>query len=145
MKKLTLKAKLSALTMVIGFGAFMAPAASAYTVYTLANNYYAIVCTDGQIFSYSGSAGGVGIVAPALCEGHGGIAGGNGGGPTPVKATAELERTAKSCVGGKKIDAKTTQCKTRIRVNRIEMKSSVSSPDVVSPRDAASGLPTGKR
>lgn len=145
MKKLTLKTKLSALTMVIGLGTLMAPAASAYTVYTLANNYYAIVCTDGQIFSYSGGPGGIGIVAPSLCEGHGGLAGGNGGGPTPVKATAELERTAKSCVGGKKIDANTTQCKTRIRVNRIEMKSSASSPEVVSPRDAASGLPTGKR
>ena len=140
MKKFALNVKLSALTMVISFGAFMAPVASAYTVYNLANNYYAIVCTDGQIFSYSGGAGGVGIVAPALCEGHGGLAGGNGGGPTPVAASAEIERIAKSCVGGKKIDTKTTQCTTRIRVNRIEMKSSV-----LSPRDAASGLPTGKR
>lgn len=141
MKAFNLKAKLTALTLLAAASSVLfAPAASAYTVYTLANNYYAIVCTDGQIFSYSGGPGGIGIVAPALCEGHGGIAGGNGGGVTTVPATAELQRTASSCAStGKKLDATTTRCRTKIRVNRIEMKSAVS------PRDAASGLPTGKR
>jgi len=141
MNKLNLKTQLTTLALIASIGGLFAPVASAYTVYTLANNYYAIVCTDGQIFSYSGGAGGIGIVAPALCEGHGGIAGGNGGGVTTAPATAELTSAAQSCAGsaGKKIDEKTTACSTRIRVNRIEMKSAVS------PRDAASGLPTGKR
>lgn len=140
MKTFNFKASLATLTLITGISALFAPAASAYTVYTLANNYYAIVCTDGQIFSYSGGPSGIGIVAPSLCEGHGGLAGGNGGGLTTAPATAELQRSLQSCAtSGKKINAVTTQCKTNIRVNRIEMKSAVS------PRDAASGLPTGKR
>ena len=140
MNKQNLKTKLAALALVVSVGGLFAPLASAYTVYTLANNYYAIVCADGQIFSYSGGPGGIGIVAPALCEGHGGIAGGNGGGATAVPASAELRTATQSCASsGKKIDAQTTACATRFRVNRIESKA------VDSPRDAASGLATGKR
>lgn len=141
MNTLNLKAQLTTLALIASIGGLFSPVASAYTVYTLANNYYAIVCTDGQIFSYSGGPSGIGIVAPSLCEGHGGIAGGNGGGLTALPATAEVSSATQSCVGtgGRKVNAETTACSTRIRVNRIEMKSAVS------PRDAASGLPTGKR
>ncbi|PCK05862.1 MAG: hypothetical protein COA42_17810 [Alteromonadaceae bacterium] len=141
MKTFNLKTTLATLSLVAGISALFAPAASAYTVYSLAKDYYAIVCADGQIFSYSGGAGGIGIVGPALCEGHGGMAGGNGGGPTAAPATAELKRSMQNCArGGKKIDAVTTKCRTKIRVNRIDMSSSRANP-----RDAASGLATGKR
>jgi hypothetical protein len=128
MKKLSLKTKLGSLVILLGMSGAFAPVASAYTVYLLKQNYYAIVCADGQIFSYSGSAGGVGIVAPSLCEGHGGIAGGSGGGLTTVKATKAVSSAARSCRAGKKVDSATIQCPTRIRVNRIEMARSSQKP-----------------
>ncbi len=117
------KRKIGILMFILGASSAFSQMASAYTVYLLANNYYAIVCTDGQIFSYSGGPSGVGIVAPALCEGHGGIAGGSGGVMTATKASPAIARVAKSCLrgSGRKIDKSTTQCKTKIRVNRIEM------------------------
>ena len=114
------------LVLAFGITGVFSPVASAYTVYQLKQNYYAIVCADGQIFSYSGSASGIGIVAPSLCEGHGGIAGGSGGRPTATKATKMILNAARSCKAGKKITANTVQCPTRIKVNRIEMARSKS-------------------
>ena len=130
MKNLSLSKKIGFLILALGITGVFAPIASAYTVYQLKQNYYAIVCADGQIFSYSGSASGIGIVAPSLCEGHGGIAGGSGGGPTATKATKMIVNAARSCKTGKKVSANTMQCPTRIKVNRIEIARSknVSNP-----------------
>jgi hypothetical protein len=127
MKTLSFKKQFMALLLTLSVTALLAPAASAYTVYLLKKDYYAIVCADGQIFSYSGGPAGIGTVGPALCNGHGGIAGGSGGGLTPIKAPANIMRAASSCrgAGNKVIDKQTTQCKTKIRVNRIEMARSV--------------------
>lgn len=94
--------------------------ATAYTVYQLDQDYYAIVCEDGQIFSYSGGSGGLSIVGPALCEGHGGIAGGGGGGIDVAAAPAQLKRAMNSCKGGKQVARNTTACKARVRPNRWE-------------------------
>lgn len=41
--------------------------AAAWTSYHLEDNIYAILCDDGVIFSYEGSADGLTIVGPALC------------------------------------------------------------------------------
>jgi|GEM_PF-2260531 len=121
--------------------AVITPLASAYTVYSLAENYYAIVCTDGQIFSYSGGPSGIGIVAPALCEGHGGIAGGPGGGVNVSAAPAELSQSVSTCQNGagKTIDAHTTQCHRRIKVNRLSMSSPQvrPAPKTLSPQGSA--------
>lgn len=57
-------------------------------IYELEPELYAIICEDGQIFSYQGSAGGLDIVVPELCEGHGGIAGNGGSGSAVGNATA---------------------------------------------------------
>jgi len=121
MKTLSLTARIGSFILLLGVSGVFAPVASAYTVYLLKQNYYAIVCADGQIFSYSGGASGVGIVAPSLCEGHGGIAGGSGGGLIAVKATAAVSKASNSCRTGKKVSSSTTQCPTRFKVNRIDM------------------------
>jgi hypothetical protein len=68
-----------ALIAATGFFAIMAPA-FAWKAYHLEGSQYAILCDDGAIFTYSGSGSGLSISGNALCEGHGGIAG--GGGPT---------------------------------------------------------------
>jgi hypothetical protein len=66
--------------------AISAPA-MAWKAYHLEGNQYAILCTDGAIFTYSGSGSGLSISGDALCEGHGGIAGGGGNGPTAQRGT----------------------------------------------------------
>jgi len=52
--------------------------AYAWNAYHLYNkdgtDIWAVECADGSLFSYAGSSGGLSIVGPALCEGHGGIA-----------------------------------------------------------------------
>jgi len=67
--------------------ALSAPA-MAWKAYHLEGNQYAILCADGAIFTYSGSGSGLSISGDALCEGHGGIA---GGGNTPVVRGTELD------------------------------------------------------
>ncbi|MFT5084169.1 MAG: hypothetical protein ACI9Y1_002222 [Lentisphaeria bacterium] len=131
MKTLSLKTRINAAILILGASFLCAQAASAYTVYKLKENYYAIVCADGQIFSYSGGVGGIGIVGGALCEGHGGIAGGSGGGLTLRKASSGVAVAVQSCqgAGGRKIDNKTTQCKARYTAkNRNTMRTTSSGP-----------------
>jgi len=67
-----------ALLAATGIFAITAPA-FAWKAYHLEGDKYAILCADGAIFTYSGSGSGLSISGDALCEGHGGIA---GGGPT---------------------------------------------------------------
>ncbi len=138
LKTLNLKNKLAQFALILTITGLCAPFASAYTVYQLKQDYYAIVCADGQIFSYSGGPGGIGIVGEALCEGHGGIAGGNGGGLNVAAAPADVSTAMQSCVEGraKKVNANSMACPTRIRVNRIEMRAT---------SDFHSGRATGKR
>ena len=82
--------KTLSLAAIVAFG--LAAPAFAWKAYHLEGNTYTILCADGTIHSYTGSGSGISISGDALCEGHGGIAGG-GGGPvggiqqaTPVKA-----------------------------------------------------------
>jgi hypothetical protein len=58
----------------------LASVVRAADIYLLQVGLYAIICEDGQIFSYQGSQDGLDIVVPALCEGHGGVANPGGGG-----------------------------------------------------------------
>ena len=119
MKTVTLKKALGTLALTIGVGTLTAPSAMAYTVYQLEEDYYAIVCTDGQIFSYSGSAGGLSTVGPALCEGHGGIAGGNGGGPQVERAPANVKQMGNRCrQSGRELRGGVSQCPGKVRVQR---------------------------
>jgi hypothetical protein len=70
--------------------------AKAADVYHLEDNLYAIICVDGQIFSYQGSEDGLTIVVPALCEGHGGVANPGGGGVGANVAEAATGRPAQA-------------------------------------------------
>ena len=54
--------------------------------------HWGIWCADGALFSYSGSADGLDIVAGALCQGHGGMMKWPGG-PTAVN-TPDLATTS---------------------------------------------------
>jgi hypothetical protein len=80
--------------------AITAPA-MAWKAYHLEGNQYAILCADGAIFTYSGSGSGLSISGNALCEGHGGIAGGGGG--TPI-----LRGTDQVDIGVRKRPGRTT-------------------------------------
>ncbi len=61
--------------------------ARAADVYQLQVGLYAVICEDGQIFSYSGGEDGLDIVVPALCDGHGGVANPGGGGAAAADAS----------------------------------------------------------
>ncbi|HEY7883660.1 MAG TPA: hypothetical protein VIC08_01790 [Cellvibrionaceae bacterium] len=93
MKSLLKKTGLTSIALVALLG--VSHTASAWTAYQLHHNYYAIVCADGAIFSYGGSADGLNIVGPALCEGHGGIVG-NPGGVDIKPATKDIQKKAQT-------------------------------------------------
>lgn len=57
----------------------MAGNTMAFQAYQLYHNKWAILCNDGSVHSYSGSAQGLSTVGPALCEKHGGVVGPTGG------------------------------------------------------------------
>lgn len=65
--------------------AFCSGQVMAWEAHKVGEKKYAIECEDGTMHSYSGSSEGLSVVGPALCEGHGGVAGPNGG-ATPVQA-----------------------------------------------------------
>lgn len=78
---------LAAATLILGASS----PAFAWVSYQLGDNYYAIRCNDGTLHSYSGGAGGLGIVGPALCEGHGGlVVDPKAGGPKILPATKDI-------------------------------------------------------
>lgn len=77
--------------LVAGIAAALPVPALAWKAYHLEGNLWAIRCNDNTLWSYSGSSAGLGTVGPALCDGHGGIAGG-GGGPDIVPAPVEVRR-----------------------------------------------------
>ncbi len=119
MKSFTVKRRLGALALMLGLGAVAAPSAMAYKVYQLEDKYYAIVCADGQIFSYSGGAGGLSTVGPALCEKHGGLAGGGDGRPQLERAPADVARIGKRCEkAGQDVRDGVKQCPGKVRVRR---------------------------
>lgn len=101
MKLIFTKNRLAAAAITLVASALTIPAASAYTVYQLEPGLYAIVCQDGTINSYSGGPEGIGIVGPALCEGHGGIAGGGDDGINVLPADRQLARSVESCQQGR--------------------------------------------
>jgi len=68
-------------------------------IYLLQVGLYAIICEDGQIFSYQGSEGGLDVVVPALCEGHGGVAN-PGDGAAPLRDSQARVRGGGTEVGG---------------------------------------------
>ncbi|MGM0982764.1 MAG: hypothetical protein ACQEXG_04965 [Pseudomonadota bacterium] len=105
------RAGISAMVLGLAFGALTIPSASAYTVYKLEDRLYAIICADGQIFSYGGGPGGIGIVGEALCEGHGGIVGG-GGGIDVLPADRQLARSVQQCERGRgeKVERNAVKC-----------------------------------
>ncbi len=110
---------LGALALILGLGAVTAPSAMAYKVYQLEDKYYAIVCADGQIFSYSGGAGGLSTVGPALCETHGGVAGGGEGRPQVERAPADVARIGQRCdKAGRDVRDGVKQCPGKVRVRR---------------------------
>lgn len=111
MKPIFTKARLIAAGIALIATALTIPAASAYTVYKLEDNLYAIICQDGQIFSYGGGPGGIGIVGEALCDGHGGIVGG-GGDIDVLPADRQLARSVESCQRGRgeKVERNATKC-----------------------------------
>lgn len=117
MKATSKKTHVSALVLLFAVTGLMAQAVFAYKTYLLEENYYAIVCTDGQIFSYSGSSSGLSTVGPALCEGHGGIVAGGGGGVTATKAPRDVVNAMKSCKGGKgkRVSSTAIQCPGKVR------------------------------
>ena len=97
---MSIASRLSYLAVAAAATVFAATPSWAYTVYKLKKDYYAIVCEDGTIHSYSGGPGGIGIVGAALCEGHGGIADPNGTGTIVMKvqlATVEMRRFMRKC------------------------------------------------
>lgn len=114
------KLHLGALALMLSLGAVTAPSAMAYKVYQLEDKYYAIVCADGQIFSYSGGAGGLSTVGPALCEKHGGVAGGGGDGrPQVERAPADVAQIGKRCEqAGRDVREGVKQCPGKVRVRR---------------------------
>jgi len=65
--------------------AFCSGQAMAWEAYRLYEEKWAIECEDGTIHSYSGGSEGLSEVGPALCQGHGGVAGPNDD-VTPVQA-----------------------------------------------------------
>ncbi|MCG6659095.1 hypothetical protein HOP52_15150 [Halomonas campisalis] len=101
MQSIFTKARLTAAAITLAATALTIPAASAYTVYKLEENLYAIICQDGAIFSYSGGPGGIGIVGEALCENHGGVVGDGGGGIDVLPADRQLARSVESCQRGR--------------------------------------------
>lgn len=111
MKILFSRQRIPALVLGLAFTALSINSASAYTVYKLEDQLYAIICADGQIFSYGGGPGGIGIVGEALCEGHGGIAGG-GGGIDVLPADRQLARNVERCQRGRgeKVERNATKC-----------------------------------
>jgi hypothetical protein len=112
MKTIFTTTRLAAAAITLVATALTIPAASAYTVYKLEDQLYAIICADGQIFSYSGGPGGIGIVGEALCDGHGGIVGGGGGGIDALPADPQLARSVESCQRGRgeKVKRNVTKC-----------------------------------
>jgi len=65
--------------------AFCSGQVMAWEAHKVGEKKYAIECEDGTMHSYSGSSEGLSEVGPALCEGHGGVAGPNDD-VTPVQA-----------------------------------------------------------
>ncbi|MCG6659094.1 hypothetical protein HOP52_15145 [Halomonas campisalis] len=92
--------------------ALMIPAASAYTIHQLGSLHYAIICEDGTSFSIHSNLDGAVINAPLFCAGHGGIAGGNDGDMTVVRASKELTRDMEACQrsGGQRIKRDVIRC-----------------------------------
>lgn len=111
MKSQLSRTRITALVLGLAFCALSISSASAYTVYKLEDRLYAIICADGQIFSYSGGAGGIGIVGEALCDGHGGIVGG-GGGIDVLPADRQLARSVQQCQQGRgeKVERNAVKC-----------------------------------
>lgn len=101
MKAIFTKARLAAAAITLAASSLTISSASAYTVYQLEPGLYAIICQDGHIFSYSGGPEGIGIVGEALCEGHGGVVGGGGGGIDVLPADRQLARSVESCQRGR--------------------------------------------
>lgn len=76
----------------------LAAPAAAWTSYHLEGNLYAVLCDDGVIFSYEGSADGLTVVGPALCANHdtpGASAGGiDRASPQLMRAMGRCNRSA---------------------------------------------------
>jgi hypothetical protein len=92
-------------------GAVLAASATpalSWKAYELESGLYAIRCADNTLHSYSGSASGLSTVGPALCEGHGGIAGpGGGSGPVDVKPAEAHKIQAPASPRAKELDKAT--------------------------------------
>lgn len=102
---------MKALILLLSFF-FLATPVFALKVYHLQGNQYAIICSDGTGYSFSGSANGASEAGAILCNEHGGVA--------------------------NIINAKSANMALK------SMESAKPAMDKA-PRDAASGLPTGKR
>ncbi len=95
---------------------FLASPVFALKIYHLQGNQYAIICGDGTGYSFSGSANGASEAGALLCDEHGGVAN--------ITNTLSANQVLKARATDRKRPGGTIKS---------------------SGKDAASGLPTGKR
>ena len=86
---------------IISLGALLSTPVHAWTSYHLEDNLYAVVCDNGYIFSYQGSAEGLPVVGPALCEKFDtpqtGASGSGGGKVSLGRASAGVRQAMERC------------------------------------------------